>query len=131
MNSLFDSIQPWWLFILIIGIWAYIFIRNNTTHEIERGLEPIYSKRCTAYIDGFKNVWSRFTIYDEFLVISSRKKIILNFEEILGTDTGRVLWSKSLEIKHQNKKAPSIALLLSDFSKPREIIENKLNRKPV
>jgi hypothetical protein len=88
-------------------------------------LNPLYTTTCTAYLDGLKNIFTRFTIYNDFLVVGSWKKIILRFDDIKDATQERIYFTKCLTINHNNKSLPSISLLLRDFEGPQKIIEYK------
>lgn len=70
------------LFITVFGIFAYVYFKSRALLEIEKNLEPIYKSRCVSFLDGFRHRLTRFAIYEDFIVVSSRKKIMLKINEI-------------------------------------------------
>jgi hypothetical protein len=123
-----NKILPPLLFAFVFGIFAYVYFKSTVLLDIEKGLEPILNIRCTCFLDGMRHVFTRFTIYDDFIVVSSRKKIVLKYGEIKKVTRGRVLWGKSLDIWHTKTALPSISLILRDIDTPMRTIESKLDR---
>lgn len=127
--KIINSILPPILFIFVFGIFAYVYLKSRSLLDIEKDLEPRFKSNCTSYLDGLKNVCTRFAIYDEFIVVSSRKKIALKFNEISSVNQGRVWGCKSLDIRHHRTNTPQISLLLKDIETPKNLINSKLDAK--
>jgi hypothetical protein len=131
--TLYDihKIIPPVLFAFVFGLFAYFYFKSRSLLEVEKGLAPIYNVRCVSYLDGLRHVFTRFAIYENFLVVSSRKKIVLAYDEIRSVKQGRVLWRKSLDIYHDKARLPSISLLLRDIQTPMRMIQGKIDQMSV
>ena len=125
MNE-FLQIFPAILFLFVIGIFGLAFYKCLSLHPSEKGLTPLCKTRCTAYLDGLKNVFTRISIYDQFMVISGWKKHVLNFSDIRNTIEEKIFFVKCLTINHSNKSLPSISLLLDDIGPVKAMIDNKI-----
>ena len=125
------KILPPVLFTFVFGLFAYIYLKSRSLLQVEKGLDPIYNVRCVSLLDGLRHVFTRFSIYDNFIVVRSRKKIVLTYDEIKSIKQGRVLLRKSLDIYHGKTKLPSISLLLKDIETPMRIIQGKLDQGSV
>lgn len=138
MNEIY-LLSPIIILLLACIIFAYskFKMKNPSLHEQERGLEPIYSMICTVYFDRKRYTFTRFAIYDEFVVISNHNKILLKFDEIKDVSKGKPFFgSTKLTINHKKVNVPSMSLILKDVDTPKQIIQNKLdhrgiNRSPV
>ena len=113
------------LILFVLGLFVFTYFKSQSLHPLEKGLNPLYTTVCSVYLDSFKMIFTRFTIYDDFLVVSSWKKIILRFDEIKGVTQEKIFFQKCLTINHNNKSLPSISLLIRDFDGPKNIIEYK------
>jgi hypothetical protein len=120
MNE-FLQILPAILFILVAGIFGLALYKCMSLHPSEKGLTPLYKTRCTAYLDGLKNVFTRISIYGQFMVISGCKKHVLNFSDIRNTNEEKIYFAKCLTINHSHKSLPSISLLLNDIGSVKAI----------
>ena len=60
----------------IIFIYSKFKMKKPSLLDIEKGLEPIFSIVCTILIDTKRHAFSRFAVYDEFIVISNHDKIL-------------------------------------------------------
>ena len=119
------------LFAFFLGLFAYFYLKSRSLLEVEKGLDPIYNVRCVSYLDGLRHVFTRLSIYENFLVVSSRKKIVLAYDEIRSIKQDRVLWRKSLDIYHGKAGLPSISLLLKDIQTPMRITQGKIGQRSV
>ena len=114
------------LFITVFGLFAYVYFKSRVLLEIEKNLDPIFKSRCVSYLDGFRHRFTRFAIYEDFIVVSSRKKIMLKINEIKNVSIEKVYWHKSLDIKHNKQNTPQISLLLNDIKTPLNILKEKM-----
>jgi len=113
------------LIFFVLGLFVFTYLKSQSLHPLEKGLNPLYTTVCTVYLDGLKKPFTRFTIYNDFLVVSSWKKIILRFDEIKDATQEKIYFFKCLTINHKNKSLPSISLLIKDFEGPQKLIEYK------
>ena len=125
------SIFPILLFLIVGCIFLYVYSKSRSLLEIEKDITAILNESCTSYLDGMKNLLTRVTFYDDFMVISSRRKIILKYEEISEVKEGKVLWAKSLDIVRKNKSLPSISLLFKNLEIPLQLLKSKCSKKYV
>ena len=119
---------PILLITCVLGFFVFTYYKSQALDPLEKGLNPLYETTCTAYFDGIKRNFTRFTIYNEFLVIGSLKKTILKFDEIKSVVQERIYFCKCLTIHHNNKSKPSISLLISDLEGPKKLIDFKMNK---
>ena len=117
------------LFTFVFGLVVYLFFKSRMPLDIEKGLKPLLNVRCSSYLDGIRHGFTRFTMYDNFLVVKSRKEIVLRYKEITKVTQGRVFLNKSLDIWHTRIRFPSISLIMKDIDTPMQMIESKLNQK--
>lgn len=128
MNEIY-ILSPIIILLLAFIVFAYskFKVKNPSLHEFEKGLEPIYSIITTVYLDGKKYPFTRFAIYDEFIVVSNNKKILLKYDEIKAISEGKPFFgSAKLIIDHKNGSIPNIYFLLKDIETPKQIIQKKI-----
>ena len=116
-------------FILIIGAIFFVCHKAETLMEQEKGKKPLYTAQCTAYMNGLRYVYARFTIYNDFIVIGRWKKYLIKYEDIISVQKKYFLFSKNLKIKHSLKKIPTISLYMRDTDVPLKIIQQQLYGK--
>ncbi len=119
-------ILPYLLFLLVVMLFVFFFLRSASRLDIEKEREELYTSWCSGAIDGLKKPIVRFSIYDDFVVISSLKKIVLYFSEITEVCQDRYFGAKGFVIKHNKKNVPNIMLMPRDFEKPLNIIKFKI-----
>ncbi len=69
---------------LVIVILGYILISSRRQSGSESNLTPIHKEICGARIGAWNYTipFVRLSVYDDFLVVSYSKKIVLKFNEI-------------------------------------------------
>ena len=122
------GILPFLLALLVGSIFLLAFILSEKKLKIEKDLNLIFSERCTSYLDGMKHIITKVRFYNEFMVISSWKKAVLEYGEILEVTQGRVLLSKSIEIRHNKRNLPTISILFNDLNKPLVFLQSKISK---
>jgi len=118
-----------WTVPIVIGVIIYLVRKRNIILDIEKDKNPVYSENCRGKFGVFLNTpFVRFAIYNEFIVISYSKKILLRFDEIdkVGFRTGFVL--DRIRFYHHKTDIPSNIIIMSTNSdKIRRIIESKFD----
>ena len=121
--------------IIVLLLAAIIFgyskykLRNPSLLEIEKELTPLNSTICTVYLDGKRYAFTRFSIYNDFIVVNNQKSIVLQFSDVRGVTQGKPLFGTTkLSIDHDDDNTPTITLLLKDVDKPKNIIQSKLKK---
>lgn len=121
------------IFAAILCLFGYFIKKRNTILEPERNLKPIYTENCGARFGGLNLTipFVRLAIYDDFLVLSCLKPVLMKFDEIDRVELKRQLFFKGIFLRHHNKEIPSKVVIWSrNGEKARSIIESRL-RGPV
>jgi hypothetical protein len=113
----------------VFGGFFYILKKKNAYLDIEKKHIPVYSNKfCGGRLGHFGTMvvtipFVRITIYDEFVVISSYKKILLYLNEIERIEPAG-LFLHCLLIRHKNPKYPNpFTICAREAEKIKEIIE--------
>ncbi len=133
---------PIWLFwmgcgliILMVVIFTKILKKKKTLHEREIGRIPIYTdNKCGGNLgpggtDAFSSPFVRVSVYEDFLVISTSFKIVLEISEI---EKFKEFWlsKTSLKLYHSNSIYASPLLIGSKkIKKLREVIEAQMAKQ--
>jgi hypothetical protein len=127
MNLIFFF--PILLFAIVCSIWIYLLLKSNSKDPSERGLAPLYHEQCVGYFDGLRRIFVRFAAYEDFLVISYSRKIILPYGQIRSVKKETFFLRTALHIYHGKAGLPDIVLLLKRTDFVRKVIESKLSMK--
>ena len=133
--------------ILLIFIipYKYLTYKRDSFLKIEKNNKIIYTEICGANFDslGILDVFhthvltTRLAIYEKYIVISYRKKIILGYNDIIKLEISGTIpqsphtvisdWKK-LSVTHKdNRFSKKIDLYLLNCNKVKNIIEEYLN----
>lgn len=113
--------------LIVIGFFIYIIKKRNSLLDIEKNLTPIYMEDCGGRFDGYNLTipFVRFKIYDNFIVISYTKKILLKYTDIKRIEIKRHIISKGIHIYHNKDDIPkNIIVWASNCEKLKDRIEN-------
>jgi len=138
-----------YVFIIIVGfflsVYFYLIYKRNSLLDVEKGKNIIHNEYCGAHFDNsgifdiFHNnmITTRLTVYDEYIVISYRKKIVLNYDDIdlmvcegsIPQDPYKPAYHwKRLTIKHKrNDVSRIIKLYVNNCEEVKSIIENQIS----
>jgi hypothetical protein len=119
----------------IIAFMVYAVKQKNSRLEIEESIEPIYSENsCAGRIGYNRNLagpFIRLALYDEFLVVSYSKKIVLRYNEIKQVEIAKGLSAGGIKIILKNHKYPFIIVFANDTRRIINIIEQKLSQEKI
>lgn len=102
----------------VILMMTYIYFQADRQHPAEAGKTPRMTFRCAGVIGwiSYKGPFIRIALYDDFIIISYRKIILLKFSEI-SIKKEKFLFNKTLCIEHGNREYPDkIKLFVSDYA---------------
>ncbi|MBU0597184.1 hypothetical protein KJ641_02575 [Patescibacteria group bacterium] len=117
--------------ILILVFGLFYKIRNNRLPE-EAGMTPIHQEFCGGNFNytNLSRPFVRLTIYNDFLVISYFKQILLNYHEIEKVELKNKVGKKGLKIYHNKIGVPkNITLWSPNIEKIFSLIQPKLTNK--
>lgn len=105
---------------------------RDTRLEEERSAKLVHAENCGARFDGEN--WTiplvRFAIYQRFLVLSCRRKLLLKIDEIERVSVDRYLFFRGLRIYHHKIGIPQQIVIWSrDCEKAKRTIEDLLQRQ--
>lgn len=114
--GMYIAFMPAIIFPIVITMFTVMIVKSRKLHELEIGQTPLYKGTCSAIIGGLRYTgpFIRIGIYEEFVVISYKKKIVLYYSDI--DDIGEKPYSlmyKGLGITHHNPDAPKRIVLAS------------------
>jgi hypothetical protein len=118
------------LFILpsVIGFFVYLYISASKKHESETGISPIYEFRTGGVIGWikFSGPFIRVSLYNEFIIISTTKKIKLRYNEF-SYKKGNFSFTSTISLVHTNPLFPKRIELFyhSKFDQLLSIFKNK------
>ncbi len=135
------NINPIILFIVIIiffsivlAIFGFILKRKNVPHEREKGKIAIFADKNCGGILGhggtmvFSAPFVRVNVYEDFVVISTIFKIVLDISEIEKIEKARWNYS-SLKLSHSNKKyASPLTIASGNLRELIEVIEAQMEK---
>jgi len=113
------------------GIFIFILIKKKSLADIEKNQKPIYTDNsCGGCLGRFDTInlsqpSVRVSVYNDFIVISTYKKIILQVSDLLNVDVKYGFLSKGVNIYHKNVNYANPLAIWS--SKPEKLREN-INR---
>jgi len=121
--------------IIVIVVFSIILKRKKILHEREKGLTRIYTdQRCGGQLGpGGTMVFSlpfvRVSVYEDFVVISTLFKIVLEISEIEKMVESR--WSNtSMKLFHSNKKYANPLIISSrNLKELKEVIEAQMAKQ--
>ncbi|HMZ61273.1 MAG TPA: hypothetical protein PL048_21045 [Leptospiraceae bacterium] len=102
----------------LILVMTYIYFQADRKHPSETGKTPRLSFRCAGIIGwiSYKGPFIRVSLYEDFIIISYRKIIMLKFSEI-SVKKEKFLFNKTLRIEHGNSEYPDkIKLFVSNYA---------------
>jgi hypothetical protein len=100
------------MIVTIGGFFIYTFIKKNTLLDIEKKNNAVYTdKNCggNIYLGFPTNIsgpFLRISVYNRFVVISTYKKIILNFEDIDKIKSKQTFISDEVVIHYKKNGFP-------------------------
>jgi hypothetical protein len=115
--------------VTLILIFGFLYKKRNTLLDMERGLMPIYKESCGGKfnISNFSSPFVRLAMYNDFMVISYWKQLLLNYQEIEKVEYKNQWGQKYLQIFHRKADAPKKILLVSKNAEQiAQIINSKL-----
>lgn len=102
----------------VILLMTYIYFQADRKHPSETGKTPRISFRCAGIIGwvSYKGPFIRVSLYEDFIIISYRKIILLKFSE-MSIKKEKFLFNKVLRIEHGNPEYPEkIQLFVPDYA---------------
>ena len=121
--------------VAVIGVvMGLAFALPNRRAPIEKDLTPAYQERCIVVFEGALGfraggnlpVW-RVSLYDEFLVVSFLRQVVVRYDEIASIDMGGIN-RRAVRLKlHHN--ADAALLYVTDPARVIELINNKKDGK--
>jgi len=125
----FFSLSAIFAVIIVPICFLFLIIRRNNKLSKELGLKPVYQENCGGVFDGmdYTKPFVRLTIYNDFLVISYIKKILLYWSDIKDVSVYTGLFSKGVKIIHNRSNIPtSIILWPNNAARLQEILKSKM-----
>lgn len=98
---------------LVFGLLFLIIIKSSSLLPIEKGLTPAFKIRCSAIIGQthYQGPFITLRVYNDFIVISALKKIVLKFNEINKVEITKK-WQRNVTQIHHNKTEFSQNIIL-------------------
>jgi hypothetical protein len=122
------------LFTLVLGLLGFVFNRKNSPHEREEGKAAIFmDKNCGGKLGHggtlvFTSPFIRVSVYEDFVVISTIFKIVLDISEIEKIEKARWNYS-SLKLFHSNKEyASPLTIASGNLRELMEVIEAQMEK---
>ena len=95
----------------------------------EQSLKAEFVLTCAGRIGwlNLKGPFIRFAVYEDFIVISAYRKILLRFDEIVKVESTRLFLNIGVKIVHRNSKYPDkIILWTSNHEKIKTLLDSKI-----
>ncbi len=115
------------LVLFMIGIMILIIKRNGRL-DIEKDKQPLHIENCGGFFGLFNYplILVRFAIYDDFLVISYARKILLPFADIDKVEIEKRRFNYGVQIVHQRKDIPKYIFIWSRYG---DVLKESLGAK--
>lgn len=118
-----------WLLLIISGL-GYIFLRSRKLTQQEKVENLIYRETCGAKVNNLNLTWPfvRLAIYNDFIMISYFKKILLNINDIIEIKKVRNIISEGLQLIHNSKDLPkSITIWSLNPNEVYKVLNKRIN----
>ncbi|MFA4830836.1 MAG: hypothetical protein WC862_01010 [Patescibacteria group bacterium] len=115
---------------IIIIVFVLLFKKRNQLLDLERGMVPIHKENCGGKFNytNFSRPFVRLALYNDFMIISYFKQILLNYHEIEKVEYKNQWGQKYIQIFHRKADAPKkILLITKNAEQISQIINQKLS----
>ncbi len=131
MNSTQDAIAFIAVSLLpcLLGIVFFVMYLLSTRRAlVERGQKEYYRQLITAYINGRKEIFTRVSVYEGFIIIRYTELIVLYGQDIEYVEVTGNFLNRGLQILHHDFRMPQrIKLILANPEHLKAMIEKHLH----
>jgi hypothetical protein len=98
---------------IVFGILFSIILKSASLLPMEKGITPVFKTRCSGIIGSthFKGPFISLRVYNDFVVISTLKKLVFTFNEIKTAEITKK-WNRNItKISHNKAGYPDKIIL--------------------